>query len=146
MKNSLLYLIIIALLFFTVTPASAGFWVKKTAPLTHTEVATTTTTESQTGVAKAARKYHTPSKLFPKRYIYRDRSYRQGEWIGIVAFSCGVLGLFIPGLNFAAILFGLLGIGKGSKLKGLAVAGFILGVIELLIFLIYGTVVASLLF
>jgi hypothetical protein len=144
MKNSLLYLIITALLFFTVTPAFAGFWVKKTASVVTAGANTTSSGETQTGAGKILSNYRLQKKVYPNRYRYRDRTYKQGQWIAIVAFSCGVLGLFIPGLNFAAILFGLLGIGKGSKLKGLAVAGFILGVLELLLFLIAGTVFISL--
>ena len=55
-----------------------------------------------------------------------------GGW-GIAAIACGFLGLFVAPLllGLLAIVFGALGLKK--RLRGLAIAGLILGIIELLI-------------
>ena len=53
---------------------------------------------------------------------------------GIVAICCGVLGLFIPFLGIPALIFGAMGLKK--KMKGLAITGFILGLIEVIILLL----------
>ena len=55
-----------------------------------------------------------------------------GGW-GIAAIACGFIGLFVAPLLLGslAIIFGALGLKK--DLKGLAIAGLILGIIELLI-------------
>jgi hypothetical protein len=53
---------------------------------------------------------------------------------GIVAICCGVLGLFIPFLGIPALIFGAMGLKK--KMKGLAIAGLILGLIEVIILLL----------
>ena len=72
------------------------------------------------------------------------RTARLSEWVGIAALGCGLLGLLLPGLNLLAILFGVLGMGRGCKVQGLAVTGFILGVVELVLYLLAGVTVLSL--
>jgi hypothetical protein len=58
-------------------------------------------------------------------------------WQGIVSLSSAVLGLLIFGipLGICAVIFGAMGLRK--KLKGLAIAGLCLGIIEILIVLSY---------
>jgi hypothetical protein len=65
-----------------------------------------------------------------------------GGW-GIASLACGVLGLLFLPILFGplAIIFGALGLKK--KLKGLAIAGLVLGVISLVvIFLLIGILLA----
>lgn len=65
-----------------------------------------------------------------------------GGW-GIAAFACGIVGLLVAPLLLGplAIVFGALGLKK--KLKGLAIAGLILGILELLIIgLLIGLILA----
>ena len=57
-------------------------------------------------------------------------------WLGVVAISSSVLGLIVGAIPFGigGIVFGILGLsGKRRKLKGLALAGLILGAIDILI-------------
>lgn len=79
--------------------------------------------------------------VYPKM-LYNN--YTQNQWYGIAAIVTGLLGLFIPGVNFLAILFGVLGMARGCKAQGLAIAGFVLGVIALIVFLLTSSVFLSL--
>ena len=66
-----------------------------------------------------------------------------GSGWGIAALACGIVGLFAGALIMGplAIVFGALGLKK--KLRGLAIAGLILGIIELLIIrLLIGIILA----
>ncbi len=56
---------------------------------------------------------------------------------GIAAIACSFLGLFILGILFGilGIIFGAIGLNK--SLKGLAIAGLILGVIDVVVFFIF---------
>jgi hypothetical protein len=65
-----------------------------------------------------------------------------GGW-GIAAIACGFVGLFVAPLLLGplAIIFGAIGLKK--NLKGLAIAGLILGILELLIIgLLIGVILA----
>ena len=65
-----------------------------------------------------------------------------GGW-GIAAIACGFVGLFVAPLLLGplAIIFGAIGLKK--DLKGLAIAGLILGILELLIIgLLIGLILA----
>lgn len=56
-------------------------------------------------------------------------------WEGIVALVCGILGVFSFWPAFPAIVFGALGLGRGKKHHGLAMAGLILGVVAILLWI-----------
>ena len=85
------------------------------------------------------------SKLNDHLRILRPyRLHKQCEWVGIAAIACGIIGLFVPGPNLLAILFGVLGMGRGCKVEGLAITGFIMGMLELILFLLAQTVLVSL--
>lgn len=70
--------------------------------------------------------------------------YKKNDWYGVAAIISGLLGLFIPGVNFLAILFGVLGMGRGCKAQGLAIAGFVIGVLEMVVFLLASSTVLAL--
>ena len=64
-----------------------------------------------------------------------------GPGWGIAALCCGVLGLLFPFLGIPAVIFGAKGLRKSGK--GMAIAGLILGIIEviwlLVLILLVGT-------
>ena len=67
-----------------------------------------------------------------------------GSGWGIASFACGFVGLFAGALILGplAIIFGALGLKK--KLRGLAIAGLILGILELLVIgLLIGIILAA---
>lgn len=69
---------------------------------------------------------------------------RDGAGWGIASLACGFVGLFVGSLILGplAIIFGALGLKK--RLKGLAIAGMILGLIELLVIvLLVGLILAA---
>ena len=53
-----------------------------------------------------------------------------GPGWGIAALCCGVLGLALPLLGIPAVIFGAMGLRKSGK--GMAIAGLILGIIEVI--------------
>lgn len=75
-------------------------------------------------------------------YTYHARN----QWYGIAAIVSGVLGIFIPGFYLLAILFGVLGMGRGCDAQGLAIAGFLMGLGELAIFLATTSTLLALIF
>lgn len=136
MKRIAQYLFIVVLLFSSVNPAMAGFWVKSATHASATSATSGTSTAAILQHSKVAETMR-PAKLLSLSKMY-GRSYRQSEWVAIGAFIFGMLGLLIPFVNFLAILLGLLSMGRGGKVQGLAIAGFILGVLELILFIFAG--------
>jgi hypothetical protein len=70
------------------------------------------------------------------------------DWASIVGFVTGVLGWFVPGLWLLGIIFGAIGMKRtkdGSlRGRGLAVAGFVLGVaVPLVVILLIGVLLAA---
>jgi len=52
----------------------------------------------------------------------------ESGWEGIVALVCSLCGLPILG-----IIFGAIGMGKGHKNRNLAIAGFVIGIVEIVL-------------
>jgi len=65
-----------------------------------------------------------------------------GPGWGIAALCCGILGLFIPLLGIPAIVFGAIGLNK--ELKGMAITGMILGLLELIFLVVLIVLFSSL--
>jgi len=139
MKYSLYLLFTIALLFCAADTVQAGFVMKKHAVTEHVAAAKTFTNGSTSTILNKE-EHH--SHLFNaiKKLTYPLFGYRRrpSEWIGIGAMLSGVLGLFVPGIYLLAILFGVLGMGRNCRTKGLAISGFIIGMLELMLVLIAG--------
>lgn len=79
---------------------------------------------------------------------YDEREKRQAKdtsgWKGIVSLVCGILGIFTFGLaSIPAIIFGALGLGRGKKNQGLALAGLILGIVTIFLFAMLVVLIAS---
>ena len=142
MKRKLLYVVSILVLLFAMPEAHAGFLVKKAAVSTTGKVAVTG------GAAQVMA--HEGKSTFLERISNRVanlspyRLHKQSQWVGIAAIFCGIIGLLVPGVNFLAILFGVLGMGRGCDVKGLAVAGFIMGMLELLLYVLIQATFVSL--
>ena len=149
MKNKLLVVLVLLLLY--ISPAAhAGFVVKK-ASLSGRQVSLSShaiAVKSRVNNVKieAREKSHSFFEHINNRlsFLHPYRLHKENEWFGLAAIGCGIIGLLVPGVNFLAILFGVLGMGRGCKVQGLAVAGFVMGVLELALFLILQTVFISL--
>ncbi len=76
------------------------------------------------------------SNLFSRKKKANSGSGSDTAGWGIAAFACSFLGLFVLGILFGilGIVFGAIGLNK--NLKGLAIAGLILGVIDVIAFFI----------
>ena len=141
MKNKLIALISVLCLMCLAPAAHAGFVVKKSAEaavVSHVLTSGTSTSRTEKASGFIAKVNKALSFLHPYRTA------KASEWVGIAAIGFGLLGLLVPGLNLLAILFGVLGMGRGCKVQGLAVTGFILGVAELILYLLAGVTVLSL--
>jgi hypothetical protein len=126
MQKATLCVLVIMLLLVPSGDSIAGFVRKKQA--TENVVKQPTSSFNKANMRHA----ELVSRLFAKQAINNDeeRKYkpRNSGWEGIVAFACGVTGLFIP-----AIIFGAIGMAKGKRNREWAIAGFVLGLIGFLI-------------
>jgi hypothetical protein len=63
----------------------------------------------------------------------RNNAQSDSNGWAIASFCCGVVGLFILGipLGVCAVVFGALGMSNQKRLRGLAIAGLVLGVIDI---------------
>jgi len=140
MKFRPVYVLLVAFLVFCKPAAFAAYRAKKSVAATSVSQASAGTL---TVVSKAESIFHksVSPRQWPGFFGQRDRP---GNWMGIVGFASGFLGLFLPGLNFAAILFGILGLHKGTKYRGFAVAGLVLGILELFLFIFFETTFGAL--
>ena len=141
MKNKLIALVSVLCLLFTAPAAHAGFVVEKT---TSTVVAERMLTNAKTITHKEKAAGFAAKVNKALSFLHPYRTAKASEWVGIAAIGFGLLGLLVPGVNLLAIHFGVLGMGRGCKVQGLAVTGFVLGVIELVLYLIAGVTVLSL--
>ena len=57
---------------------------------------------------------------------------KKGNGFGIAALSCSLVGLAYPLFGVLGIVFGAIGMSKNRKLRGLAIAGFALGILDLI--------------
>jgi hypothetical protein len=58
---------------------------------------------------------------------------KKGNGFGIASLSCALVGLRVPFFGILAVIFGAIGMNKNRSLRGLAIAGFSLGVLETVI-------------
>ena len=142
MKNKLQYVLVIMLL-CVASVAQAGFVVKKAALVSGAVAMKSTISNTKTVARERSAGFVTKLREHLS-FLHPYHLHKTNEWFGIAAIGCGILGLLIPGVNLLAILFGLLGMGRGCKAQGLAVTGFVMGVLELVLFLILQTVFISL--
>lgn len=58
---------------------------------------------------------------------------KKGNGFGIASLGCALVGLRVPFFGILAVIFGAIGMNKNRSLRGLAIAGFSLGVLETVI-------------
>lgn len=127
MKKSLIILLAMVLLTCTIQVAQAGFVRHKPS---------VSLVECNGGAASLAINTAPEANQHGddgNRKVKRKRTDDSG-WAGITAFVCG-----LTGLGILAIIFGAIGMGEGRKHRGLARAGFILGIVNVAIFLLIFT-------
>jgi len=91
-----------------------------------------------TATAATSRQHPVLSLLPGHKYIQNDRDLdgnnrhkkapSESGWEGIVALVCSLCGLPVLG-----IIFGAIGMGKGHKNRNLAIAGFVIGIVEIVL-------------
>ena len=136
MKNVLI--IICSIILFCAAPANtfAGFRVKKAAVTSETGATVTNMPAPSPALSKKEQRREAVKALKnivlhendgPHRHNHRRGS--NSGWEGIVALVCGILGLVTGWLAIPAIIFGAIGMGRGHVHRGMALAGFIMGVV-----------------
>ncbi len=148
MKNRFLFLVLCCYL-TAFSPAYAAFPVKRAT------VSTTVTSSYEPGVniIEKATEFRTTKKLpFLQRLLHflpieTHNAANKPGWPGIVSLVCGILGIYFPLaiiLGPCALVFGIVGLNNKYKNKGMALAGVILGGIEILFWILLIALFATL--
>jgi hypothetical protein len=130
MANRVLSILFSVVLLFSVAPdASAGFRVKKQADvvsqtLTSAQVAGNVSVETILDGTTVLSNISDASSM-PIRRMQRT------GLIGLFALICGVLGFFHPIFAIGAIILGIIGMSRKNWKTGLAIIGFILGLLAI---------------
>lgn len=125
MKNKIVLLLIGALWIITPQVSYAAFPVKSN-PVAEQK----TITEN---VHKDAELLQEKQVMAPTLRNKNNSDTQKGNGFGIAALSCALVGMRVPFFGVLAIIFGAIGMSKNRTLRGLAIAGFVLGILELII-------------
>ena len=146
-KQIQICLLAILLIFSGATTTFASFKVKSK------EMTTISTTNNVTNTVIGHHKTFSERKLpkmlqAVKALVLPDKGKGKTGWPGIVSLVCGVVGLvsaiaWVP-LGIAAIVFGIIGLNQKKHVyTGMALAGLILGAIEILLFILLVAIFAA---
>lgn len=141
-------ILVVVVMLFSMTAIYASFPVKKKAVKSSGEVMLNVPAASHTEMKSISsntivfetsieKDINVPKKdrwLFTKTLMKAMVGYEPSGW-GIASFCCAMAGIIFPPLGILAVIFGAIGVNK--KLKGLAIAGLTLGVIEILVMFAY---------
>lgn len=134
MKNRILTFIIILLSCACFNPAHAGFIMKRHAPVA--DSATNMVVKETIQQIESKGLVNTFSEFKQEHKSLLQRPGNDSGWEGIVALVCGILGFFFGFPAILAIIFGAIGMGRNKRHRGMAVAGFVLGLVVTVIFLL----------
>jgi len=127
MKNNILCLLSIMVLLFAPAPAHAGFIMKKQATVQTTATAGNAVAAIET-LKQSAEMEQINTKLeqlsSPSRFFV---GLMASGTLGLIALLFGALGFLLPVFSVGAIMFGFIGMKRFCRSRGLAIAGFILG-------------------
>ena len=125
MKNKIVLLLIGSLWMITPQVTFAAFPVKSNPVAEHKTI-----TEN---VHKEAELFQEKQVVAPAIRNKNNSDTQKGNGFGIAALSCALVGMRVPFFGILAIVFGAIGMGKNRSLRGLAIAGFVLGILELIV-------------
>ena len=125
MKNKIVLLLIGALWMTTPRVSYAAF------PVKSNPVAAQKTVHEN--VLKDAELLQEKQVMAPALRNKNNSDAQKGNGFGIAALSCALVGMRVPFFGVLAIIFGAIGMSKSRTLRGLAITGFILGIVELVV-------------
>jgi hypothetical protein len=133
MKLQLKKIALLAALIFSVNLCNAAFPVKEAPAAVSQELVANNLKDGITETRFAANENYSPAA--PSA----PATQQKGGGFGIASFTCGVVGLLVAGipLGIAAIVFGVLGMSGDRPLKGLAIAGMIIGMVDVIAVALY---------
>lgn len=135
MKLQLKKIALLAALIFSVNLCNAAFPVKETpAPVSQELIANNLRDGiTETRFADNTERYAPAPAPYGRRQPNGTGAY------GITAAACAFAGIFVASLplGIAATVFGIIGISPNYTMKGLAIAGIIMGVLEVIIMAAY---------
>ena len=127
MKNNILCFLSIMVMFFAPAPAHAGFIMKKQATVQTTATAGNAVAAIET-LKQSAEMEQINTKLeklsSPSRFFV---GLMASGTLGLIALLFGALGFLLPVFSVGAIMFGFIGMKRFCSSRGLAIAGFVLG-------------------
>jgi hypothetical protein len=127
MKNLLLFVFSITLLCFVTPVARAGFVVKNSMTKSAATISAASAPSNTSITQNDQQQKFSTIREIANHPI--ERWTRRG-WVGILSVILGVAGFIYPFFGFGALLLGFIGMnGKRSKNTGVAIAGFVLGLI-----------------
>lgn len=133
MKLNFLRIVIFIFLIGTSAAAHAGFRIKKNTVVIESATAAT----DGANIAITTQK-HSESKQEGENQNQRQkRKPSESGWEGIAALVCAVAGIGVLG-----IIFGAIGMGKGHKHRGMAIAGFVIGLVQVFFIALIITILA----
>jgi hypothetical protein len=133
------YFLFIVFLFAAVPQCRAGFFVHSHSAVNHGTAFTNSS--SDVPFMKHRARPNQPINRYRFHREWRVRSYdnaRRRGWLGIISLVSGIICFAIPIFAIAAVFVGMTNMGRGRRNKGLAIAGFTLGMIVALM-VIFGS-------
>ncbi len=136
MRNITLCVLAAIVLFFAPTTAQAGFMVKKSVAIQATQSMSATSNESSI-LVKNSEVATTLSALgdSPSGVFVR---WAHNGTLGTFALLFGILSFFAPLFSMFALVFGFIGMKSFCRSRGVAIVGFVLGLVALCITIFSG--------
>jgi len=132
-------ILLLAALIFSVNISFAAFPVKSEPAPVSQEVMANNLRDGIVTDAQMAPSYNNHNAAAPYAPYSNGRSQKEGGGWAIASLACGVTGLLVAGLplGICAVIFGVLGMSQDRPLQGLAIAGLIIGIIDVVAVLIF---------
>lgn len=121
MKLNFLRIIIFIFLIGTTATAHAGFVIKKNTTIIESVIAASEITKPIIAIQKPS----AAKQEGDNQHQRQKRKPSESGWEGITALVCALAGIGILG-----VIFGAIGMGKGHKHRGMAIAGFVIGLVQ----------------
>jgi hypothetical protein len=134
MKKGFLSIIALLTVLIFATPAHAGFVTKKATSVT--SIISPAPAHNNAGSSRQeirnARLQKLSAILNHEDHDHEHEHHRHDSgWEGTAAMWCGIGGIFFLPAFLCAVVFGVMGMGKGRRHRGRAIAGLVIGIVAI---------------